>query len=140
MSNYKLVIFDLDDVLYNPDAQCLFEQTKEILQVLHKMNYALAICSHNYNALNIVKKLGISEYFTTIIGECISESKLPQLQKILDIHSIIKPEEMIFFDDMYEHCKTAKRIGISAIHINWRVGINFTNIETLLNDNACEFE
>jgi FMN phosphatase YigB (HAD superfamily) len=136
MSNYKLIIFDLDDVLYNPEILCLFEQTKEILQILHKMKYTLAICSHNYNALNIVKKLGISDYFTTVIGECISESKLPQLQKLLDTHPMIKPEEMIFFDDMYEHCQTAKKIGIEAVHINWRLGINFTNIEQLLNDNA----
>ena len=134
MPNYKLVILDLDDVLYNPDTLSLFEQTKEILKVLHKMNYTLAICSHNSNAVSIVKKLGIYDYFTTIIGECKSESKLPQLQKIVDIYSLIKPEEMIFFDDMYEHCQSARRIGISAVHTDWRSGVTFTNITPLLNN------
>ena len=137
MSNYKLVIFDLDDVLYNPDTQSLFGQTKEILKVLHEMDYILAICSHNSNAVNIVKKRGIYDHFTTIIGNCISESKLPQLQKIVDIYSLIKPEEMIFFDDMYEHCQTAQQIGISAVHTNWRSGVTLTNIEPLLHKNIC---
>ena len=132
MSKYKLIIFDLDDVLYHPDIQCCHTDTKEILHLLYKMNYSLAICSHNSNALNIVKKLGIYDYFTTIISNCISESKQPQLHQILDMHPNIRPEEMIFFDDMFEHCQTAKRMGMYAVHIDWRLGITLTNIVLLL--------
>jgi FMN phosphatase YigB (HAD superfamily) len=50
------------------------------------------------------------------------------LSKILEKFNDIKPEEMVFFDDMVENIKEAKSLGINAILVDWKVGVTFEQV------------
>lgn len=126
------LIFDLDDTLYNPDTRTLCTDTKEVLQTLSALGHTLTVCSHNVSAVDILKRVGIFHHFETVVGDCCGLSKIPQLQQLLLQHPTVLYQDMIFFDDLSEHCTAFANIGIRTVHVKWQTGITMDDINFLL--------
>lgn len=66
LPNLDLLIFDVIDILYNPETDLLFPYIYEILEDLKKIGYKLAILSYNVNTFFILERFNIIKFFDFI--------------------------------------------------------------------------
>lgn len=132
----KLVIFDLDDTLRHDGFDdndkymdgFLCKETIDILKYLKKNNHVVALASHNIDAVGIVTRFKIHQYFDILLGECDDAStKMPLVNKILEETGLEK-KDIIFFDDLREITDDLKRNGIVAKQIDWCHGVTMKDI------------
>jgi len=121
-----VVIFDLDDTLYNMDTLSALPDSNEVIKTLHINGYKLAICSHNSKAESIIKRLGWFDLFDIIVGFCHDDSKEKHLQQIIDYYPL--GTCFIFFDDMEKHCITASCLGMRSYKVLWKTGVTMNDL------------
>ena len=117
----KLVIFDLDKTLID-DEQKLYEDSLKTIKFLHSKNIKIAIASYNGSAKYILRKLNMIDYFDSVY--CVNwqllkfiDHKHNMLSTIIKDYEI-KPQNILFIDDMELNIKTAKNMNILTHHIN----------------------
>ena len=143
---YKLIFLDFDGVLAIKLTNNYFPQIPAIIRKLHK-KYKLCIASYNQNAINIIKKWNLEEFFCAI--RCGSNTKwegdynydiysknLSKAEQIIDmlnnelLELEIDQENCIFFDDDKNNIKLVndKLPKIKTIKINGNEGLLEKNI------------
>jgi len=131
---YKLVIFDLDlTLLYAGKLYC---EVLYILNFLRTNNVLIALASYNSNADGELRYHGIDDFFQYILYEDWHEKnsldwKHQMLSEILSL-SGIPSNESVFFDDNNNNLNTARRLGITAVEVNPKTGVNMELIKEAL--------
>ncbi len=95
----------------------LLPGVNELLVNLKEEKIPLAIGSSSKNARPIIEKLGIKEYFTTIIdGNDLTQAKPdPQVYRLAAKGLKMKPESCVVFEDGYVGIVAAKKAGMVAV-------------------------
>ncbi len=135
MSVYKLVIFDLDDCLIHEgfDEPIICDDTIEILKYLKNMDVKISLASHNYQGLEILKRIGLYEYFDPqLCCAFFDDTKKKHLASIIST-SGIPHEDIIFFDDLDCNIIYGRSIGIQSIRVDYRKGITLEQIKKYIN-------
>ena len=129
MKKYKLVIFDLDDVLIkNRNIPELHDDTINVLNALKHEKYMIALCSHNCNASKILDRHNIKKYFGKVAGYCKGDTKIDNLKDILAHYPKLDVAEMIFFDDLIENINLFKEHNIDGCLISPKTGITMRHL------------
>jgi hypothetical protein len=114
------VIFDLDLTLTNMSDK-LFVEIVPILNYLRNNYYTLYICSHNADAEEILKTLGIHHYFAGFsCGYKDSTYKLVNLAELP-----VEKYNSVFFDDyemIVDHCREAgwNMVKVKPSGVSWK--------------------
>lgn len=151
---YKLVVFDLDFTLWNAggtwcdhttppytryngyviDAQntriTLYDQSKEMLQELHRRNVELGVASRTHEpdiARELMRLFEIDRFFSFLQifpGSKVSHFRAFQTETGIPFH------EMIFFDDEDRNIADVARLGVRCVQVN--NGITFSLVNRYL--------
>ncbi len=89
----------------------------EFLDSLKESGIKSAVCSASKSAAFIIEKLGISQYFDTIVGgQDVTKSKPdPEVFLIAAERLNVLPCECVVFEDAYAGLEGAKRAGMKAL-------------------------
>lgn len=124
----KLFVFDLDNTLYlwNVDDRTRMDYEQRLSNFLHFLKWKqkrLAIASFHTDPEMILKRMGIHHLFDVIIGRNRTFRKDDMLCNIMEITNC-KPNDTVFFDDMYDNVRTVRFMGIECVLVNQRRGID----------------
>ena len=111
--------------------ESLMPGVKKLLIRLKANGYKIALGSASKNALRILEKLNVVEYFDTIVdGNMVSKAK-PDPEVFLRAASNlgVSPESCIVFEDAFSGVEAAKRAGMEVIGIG--------ELKNLSNANQC---
>uniref|UniRef100_A0A6C0EC77 FCP1 homology domain-containing protein n=1 Tax=viral metagenome TaxID=1070528 RepID=A0A6C0EC77_9ZZZZ len=129
----KLIIFDLDYTLYNPEAKVIYDGVHDILKFCKEKDIAMAIASCNGYAKEIIKDLNLHHYFFAIE----THTKYPwcKNQMLLDIMQDYKNKfgdlsfrNVLFYDDLMEHTIKASALSINTHRVDCRTGIQASEV------------
>lgn len=130
-----LVIFDLDDCLIHEgfehvDGIFLFPETLQVLQYLKLREHDIAIASHNDDAIALLKKNKISQFFSFVIGfQPNTLTKIPHLTIILDhFKGLYDPEDCVYFDDLEQYVIESQSIGMNGRVVSHLDGVTLANL------------
>jgi len=89
----------------------------DFLNSLKKHGIKCAICSASKSAAYIIEKLGITDYFDTIVGgQDITKSKPdPEVFLVAAERLNVFPAECVVLEDAYAGLEAAKRAGMKAV-------------------------
>jgi len=138
-TNTRLVVFDLDDTLYDPRTNAMFPGVGDMLAALKENKFAIGLASYNAYAPDVLRDCGIGRYFEFVEHEdlvrsaqilrrmqaacehvvendwkwssCVANDKRCMLRNILT-RSGVPPEDAFFVDDQVRYLKTAEEIGL----------------------------
>ena len=125
---YKVIIFDLDDVLIHEgfEPYLLCDDVIDVLTYLKNKNYKLAIASHNDDTIEILTKTNLLKYFDYIQGfDDVSKTK--HFKNIID-HFKINYNDCYLFDDLQANIDLAERLGIKCKLVNYITGVTMYDI------------
>lgn len=144
LKDYKIFVFDLDNTLYLHNGNKIYtdeyhKKVKNFLVYLKDNDKKLYIATHNFNPIKYLDKLNITELFDGIIKETknvhpslntIMEytSKKYMMLEILNNHTDLTKDDIIFFDDHNYNIKEVESINVKSIYVNQLKGINFSEI------------
>lgn len=156
LSNLELIVFDIVDILYNPEKDILYPYVFDILKDLKQIGYKLAIITYNINCIFILERFKLLRFFDYIEIEDywkkyweyklnnldISEDKIhlqisnykTQMFKNLLEKSNINPSKILNFDTEHKFIYATSVCGIFSIIIN-KQGIN----EKIINNGFTNF-
>lgn len=109
----KIIIFDFNRTIYDPDTKTLFPGTREVLQALHQKEFILYIVGKGNEArLDIINQLNIKEYFENIY--LVPEKNIEQLLALKERY----PENTIFYsvgDRIKNEISLGNKVGFKTV-------------------------
>jgi HAD superfamily phosphatase (TIGR01681 family) len=132
---YSVAIFDLDDTLICRQNDTLYTDVKNILSYLKDKNITIALASYNSNAIKVLQKHDIYDYFDIIKFENWKDKYLinsydkkeTMLRSIL-LQTTTTTNDAVFFDDDERYFNTAEKIGLKMCKIG-DTGITMNDIK-----------
>lgn len=138
VDNVKLLIFDLDQTLYDTYNNRLFPDVITILSHAHSLGLYVGLASYNINAVAVLERFGILPYFHHVMCQQFpynnpahSDYKISMLTEVMtamDCH----PSNTLFFDDSSTSVRTALKLGMKARRVRHTVGITVYDYNTAL--------
>lgn len=111
----KIVIFDFNRTLYDPDAKGLVRGTRLVLRTLTKRGFILYLVSRGNSRQALIKSLGIGSYFKEII---VSREKSKQdFEKITQQRNLDLASSFVIGDRARQEIKFGKYLGLKTIWI-----------------------
>lgn len=118
------VFFDLDDTLTHEGFEPvppLCDDAVDVLARCRALGLRVAIVSHNSNAAAICAATGLDAYIDAYIAES-AYDKFDMLRRAM-AHFDVAPQACVLFDDMQEHVRTARAMGMRGVHVSWVTGV-----------------
>jgi predicted phosphatase len=98
---------------------------EQFLQNLKKNDIILTIASFNDYADKFLHRMGLDSYFSYIVGNSKSCSKVVQIEEIMTRFPNVMKEEILFFDDLESNCTDVRNFQIESIQVCRNQGIKF---------------
>lgn len=111
----KMIIFDFNKTLYDPEKGKLIDGCSEILKALGS-KYILALISLEKKGRKKIANKLISSFFNEIIFS--TNKKIAHYKQILDKYGINKKDCFIVGDTLEDEITIGKKIGCITIHLN----------------------
>lgn len=108
------------------DRTCLYDGFAELVRALHERGVSMSIVSNKPEAITkiIVEKLGVSKYFTRVIGpESVTRMKPDPEGLLLCLDAMgAKPEEAVMVGDSYTDIQAGKAAGMHTCAVLYGYG------------------
>ncbi len=114
--NMRIIIFDFYRTLYNPETNCLYQGTEQVLEKLRERGYDLYLLTwaEEYRK-NLISTLGIESYFSRVIF--IHESKEEGFQEILKNPDIEREASFVIGDRVTQEIFYGNKFGFQTVWI-----------------------
>lgn len=114
----------------------VFADITKILQELKQKNIIIGISSASpsfTHAKNALKALQIYEYFHPglVVIQPSAAGKVDHLKKLVELHNRnmvenpIALKDILFFDDMWHNITKVKKLGVHAVKVNEKQGVDY---------------
>ena len=112
----KLIIFDFNRTLYDPEAQCLIEGALPLLNAVQARQCCIALVSKREKQReDLVHALGIAEYFSHIH---FVPTKTPEIMQQVVAHTGAAPHDTYLVGDhLHSDIRAGNEAGIKTIHV-----------------------
>jgi FMN phosphatase YigB (HAD superfamily) len=49
----------------------------------------------------------------------------------------VQPNDIVFYDDLYENTKAVEKLGVQTVHVNWEKGLQMSDVLAQLAKYCC---
>lgn len=112
----KIIIFDFNRTLYDPERRVLLDDALMVLQTLQQRGFALYLLSHAVPwRVRLLDEFGLRQYFTKIL---MSEQKtLGQVQEIIEHAKADLSQSFMVGDRIKSEISLGKLVGLKTIWV-----------------------
>lgn len=119
----KIIIFDFNRTIYDPDNDCLIPGVRFVLRILLRREFTLCLISRaGKSRKDLVKKLGISKYFSRVI--IAKEKNKKDFERMVAPMAIDKSSSFVVGDRVRKEIRFGNLLGLQTI---WLRSGKFTN-------------
>jgi len=110
----KIIIFDFNRTIYDPDKNCLAPYVKFILRILIRRGFTLYLISQaNLSREDLIGNLGIKQYFSKII---ITKNKSKKdFERIVALKLIDRNASFVIGDRTRKEIRIGNSLGLQTI-------------------------
>jgi FMN phosphatase YigB (HAD superfamily) len=124
-----MLIFDLDETLYNNTTKQFYPQIQHILEKLHK-KYRISMASFNISARKRLEKAGLDYLFESIHGYKDPIGGKPAMINRILSECNMSSKNVIFFDNRYKNVmRVINEIQVHAILVCEKEGLSMYNVQ-----------
>lgn len=110
----KLIIFDFNRTIYDPEANTLYPIVPKLLKTLRRNGFELHLVSRANNSRSqLIKDLGLNESFNSAV---ITKSKsLSDFKKLLEGEEVNKEMSFVIGDRVKEEIRYGNLLGLKTV-------------------------
>ena len=112
----KIVIFDFNRTMYDPDSKCLVRGARFVLRILLRRGFNLYLISRAGQSRRwLIENLGIKQYFSRII--IAREKSRKDFERIVQSQSIIRSSSFVVGDRVRKEISIGNALGLQTIWV-----------------------
>ncbi|HEY4476030.1 MAG TPA: HAD hydrolase-like protein [Candidatus Paceibacterota bacterium] len=110
----KIIIFDFNRTMYDPDSKCLMRDARFVLRTLFRRGFSLYLISRAGKLRKeFIKNLGISEYFSRVI--IAKEKSKKDFEQIAAPTAINRGLSFVVGDRVRKEIRIGNSLGLQTI-------------------------
>lgn len=110
----KIVIFDFNRTLYNPDSNALVKKTRWILHILHRRGFSLFLVSRAVSSrYELIKQLGLESYFSNVV--LAREKNLRLFERLTPVANVDRTSSYVVGDRVEQEILIGNALGLRTI-------------------------
>ncbi|MBI5230489.1 MAG: HAD family hydrolase [Candidatus Magasanikbacteria bacterium] len=114
----KIIVFDFNRTLYDPDNDCLITDVKFVLRVLIRRGFLLYLISCTGKPRKkLIKNIGISKYFSRIIVT--KEKNKKNFERLAATMAVDRSSSFVVGDRVRKEISIGNSIGVQTVWLKF---------------------
>ncbi len=119
----KIIIFDFNRTMYDPEKECLMSGAKFVLRTLLRRGFVLHLVSRaGQSRKKLIQELGIAQYFSRVVVA--KEKNKKEFARLVASKTILRNRSFVVGDRVRKEIKIGNSIGVQTI---WLKSGKFAN-------------